>query len=103
MNPDTNKFEPVFDRNDERVKNLEDRFRELNDALVRENDELVPKNWPVFSIGEELGVKGYRFRVKEIHPDCMVLESVGPVKKNQTEKNRARKNRQRNKRRKSRK
>ena len=103
MNPDTNKLEPVFERDDPRIKALEDNLKNLNNALVRENGEPVPKDWSVFTVGEELGVKGYRFRVKEIHPDGMTLEPVGPVKKSQTEKNRARRNRKKNKRKKNRK
>lgn len=66
MNPDTNQFEPV-------IKN------DLGE-LLREDGGPVPKDWPVFKIGEVLTIRRYRWRVERMEGSKLVLIGEGQKK-----------------------
>lgn len=74
MNPDTNRFEAV---------------EEVEGKLLRAlNDEPVPDDWPVFNEGQELTLRGYRWKVEKCHESKLTLEAVGPLSKGQQLRNR---------------
>ena len=80
MNPETNQFEEVqpkpkyADASRELLASLEQEF-------VRQDGSVVPKEYPVFKVGEELTFKGYRFKVKRIGKDELVFAPVGVMPK----------------------
>lgn len=55
MNPETNQFERL------------------------PADAKAPEGWIEFAIGEECTVKGYRFKIKRVSAQRLVLEPVGAV------------------------
>ena len=96
MNPDTNLFEelrrsiadeepkrpdPEDDKPDAtRLQQLEQALREHvqgGSRLVRPDGSPVPKEWSVFTAGEEVVCKEYTFRIAHIGEGYMVLEPVG--------------------------
>lgn len=64
MNPDTNKFEKLEE------KGL---F-----GLIRPDGSPVPKHWSIFTMGEEVTIKDYLFRVAYIGESAILFEPVGP-------------------------
>ena len=87
MNPNTNRLEALhtaeeFDRLMERA-GLPLSERPTPPAgpggLVRADGSPVPKTWATFSVGEEVVIKDYTFRVAYIGESNLVLEPVGPV------------------------
>lgn len=78
MNPETNRFEEVHMKEIEAAigKHTEDM---TNLGFVRSDGSDVPFGYPIFGVGEEFELKGYRFKVKLIKEDELVLEPVGPV------------------------
>ena len=74
MNPDKNKFEPLREicGADEalrkKVQELKDELscRVLPTSLVRADGSPIPKHWSVFSVGEQVAVKNYTFKVAHI-------------------------------------
>lgn len=94
MNPETNQFEEVFQEKTDYAK--------LVDILVRRDGSPVPKEYPVFKIGEEFILKGYKFKVARIDKDELVFTPVGmmsKVKKQKKQSGRAQKKNKRKKRR----
>ena len=75
MNPESNKFEELFP--------APTTSAELDDLLlVRPNGEPVPKHWAVFSVGEQVVIKDYTFKVAYIGEGAILFEPVGvPVLK----------------------
>jgi len=91
MNPETNRFEAVHPKDAEYEKQVAElvsehnrRMRVMEGDFVREDGSPVPENYPVFSVGEEFRLKGYRFKVKEIKPDEITFEPIGPMPKTRT-------------------
>lgn len=77
MNPDTNKLEPVLDALSGKVP-----ISTLADSVlgfVRADGTPVPAHWSVFKVGEEVTMKGYRFKVGYLGESAILLEPVGPV------------------------
>jgi uncharacterized Zn finger protein len=80
MNPETNRFEEIpgdkvgqkaGDEVEAMMKRRLQSFFDHND-IQEEVTEV-----PVFQIGEEVALRGYRFRVARIDPGEMVLEPIG--------------------------
>lgn len=78
MNPETNRFEQVQMKEIEAAidKHTEDM---TNLGFVRSDGSDVPPGYPIFGVGEEFELRGYRFKVKLIKEDELVLEPVGLV------------------------
>lgn len=85
MNPETNKFEEVYEKEvDSAIQQFAEQFsKKLPDGhkYVRSDGSEVPSGYPIFEVGEEFELRGYRFKVKLIKEDELVLEPVGPVSK----------------------
>jgi len=82
MNPEANKFEKLFDKDDlEQLKrhNTELEQAILQRTLVRPNGEPVPRHWMILTEGEHVAVKDYTFKVVHIGESYLVLEPVGLV------------------------
>ncbi len=84
MNPDTNRFEPLTDEQQEKANadHLDDLREALGQAtgrLLRPDGTEVPKHWSTFRLGEDVVIKGYTFRVAYIGEATLLLEPVGPV------------------------
>lgn len=80
MNPETNRFEeiPGDQVGQKAVDEVEDMMKRRLQAFFDRNDiQEEVTEIPVFQIGEEVALRGYRFRVKRIVPDEMVLEPIG--------------------------
>jgi hypothetical protein len=76
MNPDSNKFEPVYARDDE--KTTEEPVKNEPVGLLRADGTPVPKHWSVFKVGEHVVIKDYTFEVKYIGETAILFEPVGP-------------------------
>jgi hypothetical protein len=88
MNPETNRFEAVHPKDAEYEKQVAElvsehnrRMRVMEGYFVRDDGSSVPENYPVFSVCEEFRLNGYRFKVKEIKPDEITFEPIGPMLK----------------------
>ena len=86
MNPETNRFEKFTDKEiGERVlsneSEIDKRIEALqkNAGLIRPDGTPVPKHWSVFTMDEDVVIKGYTFRVKYIGETAILFEPVGPV------------------------
>jgi hypothetical protein len=84
MNPETNRFEPLTESEEEERKNqtqeIERRLRQLQrSALVRPDGSPVPDHWGVYTEGELIEIKNHTFKVVHIGEAYLVLEPVGPV------------------------
>jgi len=90
MNPETNKFEHLTERDlDKSPKNRHERRKEealqrkldkhTRSQLVRPDGSPVPEHWSVFKIGEEIAIKNYTFKVAYIGETAILFEPVGPV------------------------
>lgn len=78
MNPETNRFEKLEEPN-ELQKQLLDRMTCScpPGALLRPNGEPVPAHWSVFTVGEEIVIKGHTFKVAYIGECNILFEPVG--------------------------
>jgi len=47
------------------------------DALVLPDGKPVPKHWSVFTVGEDVVIKGYTFRVAYVGETSILFEPVG--------------------------
>lgn len=47
-------------------------------TLVLPDGKPIPSHWAVFTVGEQVVVKGYTFRVAYIGESTLLLEPVGP-------------------------
>ena len=65
MNPDTNRFEKLEEKGP---------FGDF----IRPDGSPVPKDWSVFTVGEEITIKDYLFRVTNIGDSAILFEPVGP-------------------------
>lgn len=90
MDPHSNTFEPV---------------KEDEEGVLRkeETGEAIPPDWTVFTLGEEIGIRGYLFRVDAIAGSDITLRGIRSLKKSKTEKNRERRKRNKQKQKKKRK
>lgn len=88
MNPKTNKFEPMFDPCKEpqgpiavTLEGLDKGLPFIEDPnqLYRADGTRVPKTWSIFTVGEEIVVKNYRFTVAYIGESALLLEPAGPI------------------------
>lgn len=89
MNPETNQFEELTDSSPdmtaEQEAQLMKSFRvQFPDPgnLARPNGEPVPPHWLVYTVGENVVVRGskeYAFKVAHIGEKHMLLEPVGLV------------------------
>jgi hypothetical protein len=90
MNPETNRFEPLTEQEEETRKNqtkeMERRLRQMVQGakvdpgtLFRPNGEPVPKHWSVFTAGEHVVIKNYTFKVAYVGETSILFEPVGPV------------------------
>jgi hypothetical protein len=80
MNPETNRFEEIpEDTTGDRTKGeVEEMMRRRLQEFFDQNDiKGEVHEVPIFKIGEEVVLRGYRFRVSVIDPDRMVLEPIG--------------------------
>lgn len=68
INPETNKFEPVEPVEQAANKGL--------DEFVNKNGDNVDDRL-VFSVGETVVVRGYKFKVARINEDELILAPVG--------------------------
>jgi hypothetical protein len=90
MNPNTNKFEELFEAQE--MEELIDAYRKerketlLPGQLVRPNGEPVPEHWSLFTVGEEIPIKGYVFRIAYIGETSILFEPIGSFKNIQKEK-----------------
>jgi hypothetical protein len=80
MNPEINRFEEIpedktGDLANERVEEI--MKRRLQAFFDQDGTKGEVLEVPIFKIGEELVLRGYRFRVSTIEPGRMILEPVG--------------------------
>jgi hypothetical protein len=85
MNPDTNRFEELFEKamkkENKFFKNIED-WCEEGEGLIkvyREDGSEVPEHWSIFTVGEKVVIKNYTFEVKYIGETSILFEPVSPV------------------------
>ena len=76
---------------------------DAGNLVKKEDGEPIPKDWPVFTVGEELAFRGHRFRVDSVEDDKLVLTWSRSVLKTKTEKNQERRKRNKQRRKKKRK
>ena len=85
MNPETNRFEQLSEeREDETVTHRQnreamERMLKGHSRLVRPDGSPVPAHWPVFTVGEQVVIKDYTFKVAYIGETSILFEPVGPV------------------------
>ena len=85
MNPEKNKFEPLFNIDDTELRSkdgltipgIPDVF--FQRTLVRPNGEPVPKHWSVFQVEENYVINNYTFKCKYIGETSILFEPVGPI------------------------
>lgn len=73
LNPEKNKFEMLNVPVDIPEGGLEPGRIEL----LRPDGSPVPKHWAIFTVGEEVIIKGYTFRVVYMNESAITLEPVG--------------------------
>jgi hypothetical protein len=78
MNLETNRFEEVHPKVESALEQFAKKMPDMS-GYVRHDGSDVPKGYPVFGIGEEFQLKGYRFKVKAIKEDEIIFEPVGSV------------------------
>lgn len=82
MNPETNKFEPLHEADQDEMKRLTEQFGKLveknESLLVRSDGSPVPRHWATFKVGEFVVIKGYTFRVGYIGESSLLFEPVKP-------------------------
>lgn len=78
MNPETNRFEEVHPKVESALEQFSEKMSDMS-GYIRYDGSDVPKGYPVFGIGEEFQLKGYRFKVKRIKEDEITFEPIGPV------------------------
>jgi len=78
MNPETNRFEEVHPNVESALEQFAKKMPDMS-GYVRHDGSDVPKGYPIFGIGEEFQLKGYRFKVKTIKEDEITFEPIGPV------------------------
>jgi hypothetical protein len=83
MNPDTNRFEELFEKEMKKAnkffKNIEEKEGEGLIKVYREDGSEVPEHWSIFTIGEKVVIKNYTFEVKYIGETSILFEPVSPV------------------------
>jgi uncharacterized Zn finger protein len=78
MNLETNRFEEVLPKVEDALEQFSEKMSGMS-GYVRHDGSEVPKGYPIFGVGEEFQLKGYRFKVKAIKEDEIIFEPVGPV------------------------
>jgi uncharacterized Zn finger protein len=78
MNPETNRFEEVHPKVESALEQFSEKMSDMS-GYVRHDGSDVPKGYPVFGIGEEFQLKGYRFKVKRIKEDEKLNGSIVSV------------------------
>jgi hypothetical protein len=92
MNPETNKFEPIFIQEDDKsMKALEKAFKATQPETpvfraLRADGTPVPEHWTILSKDEKIVIKNYTFKVAYIGESYLVLEPVGIVDLSKQEK-----------------
>lgn len=84
MNPETNRFEALHEADPGETathrQNREVLERMLKGAkLVRPDGNPVPAHWTVFTVGEQVVIKDYTFKVAYVGETAILFEPVGPV------------------------
>ena len=93
MNSDTNKSEQLQQEQKELEKKIKEQIagaiyeggealteiKVEHENLLRPNGQPVPKHWITFTIGEDVVIKDYTFRVAYIGESNILFEPVGPV------------------------
>lgn len=85
MNPDTNRFEPLTKKEPNQTQEMQRRLKQIGQRLeqtsqlVRPDGSPVPQHWSVFTVGEDVVIKDYCFRVAYIGETNILFEPVGPV------------------------
>lgn len=79
MNPDTNKFERLHEKELNEVFSKQISELENKSNLLRPDGTPVPKHWSIFNIDEEIIIKNYTFKVAYINESSITFEPVKPV------------------------
>ena len=99
MNPDTKRFEQLMAAAASAAENMEASKRGALDsmakmrtmiaklggnpdvpmALLRPDGSPVPKHWSIFTVGEQVVIKNYTFKVAYIGETAILFEPVGPI------------------------
>jgi len=85
MNPDTNRFEPLYEPTEQQKELLKKLTTQCKNKefhvqkLLRPDGSLVPEHWSIFKIGEEIVIKNYTFKIGYIGESTLLLEPVGIV------------------------
>ena len=90
MNPETNRFEELYSNEEMKIKEEIERLKEgpfsigtglkeTKGQLYRPDSTIVPDHWSVFTIGQEIPINNYVFRVAYIGETSILFEPVGPV------------------------
>ena len=87
MNPETNQFEQLSEifraeGNSSVGPNASDQMSALQrqlagGPLIRPDGTPVPKHWSVFTVGDNVVVNNYTFKVAYMNETTLVLEPVG--------------------------
>lgn len=82
MNPETNKFEEVFEKGTSeesvgRVEHISKIIQRVQSQLVRADGSPVPAHWSTFKVGELVEIKGYTFKVCYIGETSILFEPAG--------------------------
>jgi len=80
MNPDTNRFEQLQEASPEQNSAMQRLANAVAQSrLVRPDGSPVPAHWSVFTVGEEVVIKNYTFKVAYIGETSILFEPVAPV------------------------
>lgn len=86
MNPDTGKFEKLYEMPD--GEDLSEHVRRVNEIargfvgtpqLLRADGTPVPDHWSVFTPGEKVVIKNYTYEVVDISSERITFKPVGPA------------------------
>lgn len=84
MNPETNRFEPLEEWDGDAalrrtMQALQDETSAPGALLLRPDGSPVPAHWSTFTVGEQVIIKNYTFRVAYIGETAILFEPVGPI------------------------
>lgn len=95
MNPDTNRFEALTEATELLAQKTDQILPKSGSLLFRPDGSPVPEHWSLFTLDEEIPIKGYVFRVSHIGESHLLLEPVGSFRELQKQRREERKNRSR--------
>jgi hypothetical protein len=96
MNPETNMFENIYTEQEceicQRLQTLKQGrlhksfavktgLEKTKGQLYRADGSVVPDHWSIFTIGQEIPINGYIFRVAYIGETSILFEPIGPIEK----------------------